>query len=205
METFFNYFNKKGIENKELNQENFDYLCELVKKTLELNENEYVNYKLCDMIVRLSSKFYTVDKISGKKYLYEVIRNCSLMQKQGFWIGLTRHELNEEIVKKEKLDNTSKGNDKTNEQKYNSVITNLNVFNNIVRFILDSNLFNSIIADIFKYIKIEEQNRRIIVENMESIIILEKIDYLKLEKEMLISGDLKKEEKKEGEEEKKEK
>ena len=119
------------------------------------------------------------------------------MQKQGFWIGLTRHELNEEIAKKEKLDNTSKGNDKTNEQKYNSVITNLSVFNNIVRFVLDSNLFNSIIADIFKYIKIEEQNRRIIVENMESIITQEKIDYLKLEKEMLISGYLKKEEKKE--------
>ena len=209
METFFNYFNKKGIENKELNQENFDYLCELVKKTLELNENEDIDFNLCDMIVRLSSKFYTVDKISGKKYLYEVIRNCSIMQKQGFWVRLTMHELNEEIAKKEKLDNTSKGNDKTNEQKYNSVITNLSVFNNIVRFILDSNLFNSIIADIFKFIKIEEQNRRIIVENMESIIIQEKIDYLKLEKEMLISGGLKKEEKKEdkkeGEEEKKEK
>ena len=190
MHTFLKYFNKKRVESKELNEENFNYLCRAIQKILDLNENEDIDYTLCDLVVILSSTFYMVDKTSpsGKKYVNEIIRKSSIMQKQGFWVGLTRFELNEEIQKQNKIEDTLKENDITEEKLNNSVIAKLmSVSYNIMQFVLDSNLFNKIIFDVFKYCKINEQNRQIVVEMMESQIMGENIDYLKLDKEMLLS------------------
>ena len=190
MHTFLKYFNKKRVESKELNEENFNYLCRAIQKILDLNENEDIDYTLCDLVVILSSTFYMVDKTSpsGKKYVNEIIRKSSIMQKQGFWVGLTRFELNEEIQKQNKIEDTLKENDITEEKLNNSVIAKLmSVSYNIMQFVLDSKLFNKIIFDVFKYCKINEQNRQIVVEMMESQIMGENIDYLKLDKEMLLS------------------
>ena len=190
MHTFLKYFNKKRVESKELNEENFNYLCIAIQKILDLNENEDIDYTLCDLVVILSSTFYMVDKTSpsGKKYVNEIIRKSSIMQKQGFWVGLTRFELNEEIQKQNKIEDTLKENDITEEKLNNSVIAKLmSVSYNIMQFVLDSKLFNKIIFDVFKYCKINEQNRQIVVEMMESQIMGENIDYLKLDKEMLLS------------------
>ena len=132
------------------------------------------------------------------------------MQKQGFWVGLTRFELNEEIQKQNKIEDTLKEDNITEEKLNNSVIAKLmSVSYNIMQFVLDSAIFNRIIFDVFKYCKINEQNRMIVVEMMETQIKGENIDYLKLDKEMLLSmskNGEKKEEKKGGEnnEEKKE-
>jgi hypothetical protein len=190
MHTFLKYFNKTRVESKELNEENFNYLCEAIKKILELNENEDIDYNLCDLAVILSSTFYMnyPNSPKGKKYVNEVIRNTSIMQKQGFWVGLIRYELNEEIQSQNKIEDTLKENDITEEKLNNSVIAKLmSVSYNIIQFVLDSNLFNRIIHDVFKYCKINEQNRQIVVEMIESQIQGEKIDYLKLDKEMLLS------------------
>ena len=74
----------------------------------------------------------------------------------------------------------------------NSVIAKLmSVSYNIMQFVLDSALFNKIIHDVFKYCKINEQNRQIVVEMIESQISGENIDYLKLDKDMLLSLDKK--------------
>ena len=91
MHTFLRYFNKKRIENKELNEENYNYLCKAIMKILELNDNEDVDYNLCDLVVILSSTFYTINKNdpNKKKYVNEEIRKAPLMQKQGFWVRLT--------------------------------------------------------------------------------------------------------------------
>ena len=43
MHTFLKYFNKKRVESKELNEENFNYLCIAIQKILELNENEDID------------------------------------------------------------------------------------------------------------------------------------------------------------------
>ena len=190
MHTFLKYFNKTRVESKELNEENFNYLCEAIKKILELNENEDIDYNLCDLAVILSSTFYMnyPNSPKGKKYVNEVIRNTSIMQKQGFWVGLIRYELNEEIQSQNKIEDTLKENDISEEKLNNSVIAKLmSVSYNIIQFVLDSNLFNRIIHDVFKYCKINEQNRQIVVEMIESQIQGEKIDYLKLDKEMLLS------------------
>ena len=190
MHTFLKYFNKTRVESKELNEENFNYLCDAMKKILELNENEDIDYNLCDLVVILSSTFYMnyPNSPKGKKYVNEVIRNTSIMQKQGFWVGLIRFELNEEIQSQNKIEDTLKENDITEEKLNNSVIAKLmSVSYNIMQFVLDSALFNKIIHDVFKYCKINEQNRQIVVEMIESQISGENIDYLKLDKEMLLS------------------
>jgi len=190
MHTFLKYFNKTRVESKELNEENFNYLCDAMKKILELNENEDIDYNLCDLVVILSSTFYMnyPNSPKGKKYVNEVIRNTSIMQKQGFWVGLIRFELNEEIQSQNKIEDTLKENDITEEKLNNSVIAKLmSVSYNIMQFVLDSELFNRIIHDVFKYCKINEQNRQIVVEMIESQIKGENIDYLKLDKEMLLS------------------
>ena len=192
MHTFLGYFNKTRVESKELNEENFNYLCDAIKKILELNENEDIDYNLCDLVVILSSTFYRNDPNSpkGKRYVNEVIRHSSIMQQQGFWVGLTRFELNEEIQSQNKIEDTLKENDITEEKLNNSVIAKLmSVSYNIMQFVLDSALFNKIIHDVFKYCKINEQNRQIVVEMIESQISGENIDYLKLDKDMLLSLD----------------
>ena len=194
MHVFLKYFNKTRVESKELNEENFNYLCNAIKKILELNENEDIDYNLCDLVVILSSTFYMTDPKSpkGKRYVNEVIRNSSIMQKQGFWVGLTRYELNEEIQSQNKLEDTLKEDNITEEKLINSVIAKLmSISYNIMQFVLDSELFNRIIHDVFKYCKINEQNRQIVVNMIDMQIQDEKIDYLKLDKENLLSLDKK--------------
>ena len=91
------------------------------------------------------------------------------MQQQGFWVGLTRFELNEEIQSQNKIEDTLKENDITEEKLNNSVIAKLmSVSYNIMQFVLDSALFNKIIHDVFKYCKINEQNRQIVVNMIDN-------------------------------------
>ena len=194
MHVFLKYFNKTRVESKELNEENFNYLCDAIKKILQLNENEDIDYNLCDLVVILSSTFFMNDPNSkkGKRYVNEVIRESSIMQKQGFWVGLTRYELNEEIQSQNKIEDTLKEDGITEEKLTNSVIAKLmSVSYNIMQFVLDSELFNRIIHDVFKYCKINEQNRQIVVNMIDNQIKEENLDYLKLDKENLLSLDKK--------------
>ena len=190
MYTFLGYFNKTRVDNKELDKTNFDYLCNAIKLILELNENEDVDYNLCDLIVILSSTFYMGEpkNKSGRIYINEVIKNSSIMQKQGFWVGLTRFQLNEEIQKQNKIEDTLKEEDVSEEKLNNSVIAKLmSVSFNIIQFVMDSNLFNRIIYDIFKYCKINEENRGIVVEMLDSQLQGENINNLQLDKKLLLS------------------
>ena len=190
MHTFLGYFNKTRVENKELNKTNFEYLVNAIKKILELNENEDVDYNLCDLVVILSSTFYTSDPKgkNGKKYINEVIKHCSIMQKQGFWVGLTRFELNEEIQQQSQIEDTLKEGNISEEKLNNSVIAKLmSVSYNIIQFVLDSNLFNRILYDIFKYCKINAENREIVVEMIDGQIQSDNLSHLKLDRDYLLS------------------
>ena len=192
MHTFLRYFNKKRIENKELNEENFNYLCKAVIKILELNDNEDADYNLFDLIFKGSSTFYTINKNdpNKKKYLSEEIRKAPLMQKQGFWVRLIKFELDEEILRQNKLEDTLIENNIA-EEKLNNIITTklLYVFYDMILFILDSDLLNKILFDVCNLYKINKKNRQIVVEMMENQIRESNINYLKLNKKMLISMD----------------
>ena len=191
MHTFLGYFNKTRIENKELDLPNFNYLCQAISKILELNENEDIDYSLCDLVVILSSTFYTKDpnSKSGKKYVNEVIRHNSIMQKQGFWVGLTKFELNEEIQQQKKEEETLNEDNISQDKLNNSVTAKLmSVSYNIMQFIKDSTTFNRIISDIFKYCKISNESREIVVGMMEAQIEGENLSHIKLDKEYLLRG-----------------
>ena len=189
MNTFLGYFNKTRVENKCLNQDNFIYFCNAITKILELNMNEDIDYSLCDLVVILSSTFYTTDnsKKTRKKYINEVIRNCPIFQKQGFWIGLTRFELNQEIQQQKKEKETLNENNISNEKINNSVTAKLmSVTYNILQFVTDSSIFNKIVKDIFNYCKLNEDNRNMILMMMESQIGGENATNIKLDKEFLL-------------------
>ena len=189
MHTFLGYFNKTRIENKELDTANFNYFCEAINKILYLNENEDIDYSLCDSIVILSSTYYTNDpnSKSGKKYVNEVIKHNRVMQKQGFWVGLTKYELNQEIQLQKKEEDTLIE-DNISEDKLNNSVTAklMSVSYNIMQFIKDSNSFNRIINDIFKYCKINNENRPIVVGMMEAQIEAENLTHIKLDKDLLL-------------------
>ena len=192
MHTFLGYFNKIRVGNKELNSTNFDYLCNAMKKILTLNDNEDADYSLCDLVVILSSTYYKNDPKgkNGKKYINEVIKKCPIMQRQGFWVGLTRYELNEEIQKQEKIEDTLKEGNISEEKLKNSVIAKLmGVTYNIIQFVMDSGLFNRIVCDIFKYCKINADSREIVVGMMEAQIEGEGLTHLKLDKKLLLKPD----------------
>ena len=183
------YFNKTRVENKCLNEQNFNYFCQAIEKILELNMNEDIDYSLCDLIVILSSTFYMEDKNakSGKKYINEVIRNCPIMQKQGFWVGLTKFELNQEIQQQKSEEETLKEDNISVEKLNNSVIAKLmSVTYNIMQFIMDSNLFNKVVYDIFKYCKINKENRIMIIQMMEQQIKAENLTYIQLDKDLIL-------------------
>ena len=192
MHTFLRYFNKKRIENKELNEENFNYLCKAVIKILELNDNEDADYNLFDLIFKGSSTFYTINKNDPdkKKYVSEEIRKAPLMQKQGFWVRLIKFELDEEILRQNKLEDILIENNIA-EEKLNNIITTklLYVFYDMILFVLDSDLLNKILFDVYNLYKINKKNRQIVVEMMENQIRESNINYLKLNKKMLISMD----------------
>ena len=190
MHTFLKYFNKKRVESKELNEENFNYLCRAIQKILDLNENEDIDYSLCDLVVILSSTFYTKDNNSksGKKYVNEVIKNTSIMQRQGFWVGLTKFELNEEIQQQKKEEETLNEDNITQDKLNNSVTAKLmSVSYNIMQFINDSKTFNRIIYDIFKYCKISNESREIVVGMMEAQIEAENLTHIQLDKNILLA------------------
>ena len=189
MFTFLKYFNRKRIDSKELNEENYKYFCDAIIKILDLNDNEDVDYNLCDLVVILSSTYYVNDpqKKSGKKYVNDAVKHANILQKQGFWIGLTKYELNEEIQKQDDEENALKENNISEEKLNNSVVAKLMSLSfNIMTFVLDSNLFNKILFDVFKYCKITGENRQFIVQMLETQIAIENIDYLKLNKEYLL-------------------
>ena len=189
MHTFLGYFNKTRVGNKELDPKNFEFLCKAMQKILLLNDNEDADYSLCDLVVILSSTFYKTDKNgkNGKKYINEVIKKCPIMQRQGFWVGLTRYELNEEIQQQEKIEDTLKEGNISEEKLKNSVIAKLmTVSYNIIQFVLDSELFNRIVCDIFKYCKINADSREVVVGMMEAQIEGEGLTNLKLDKELLL-------------------
>jgi hypothetical protein len=189
MHTFLGYFNKTRVECKELDAKNFDFLCSAINKILELNENEDIDYSLCDLVVILSSTFYTSNPKSktGKKYVNEVIRNNPIMQRQAFWVGLTKFELNEEIQQQKKEEETL-NEDNISQDKINNSITAklMSVSYNIMQFITNSNTFNKIIFDIFKYCKINKDSKEIVVGMMEAQIEAENLEHIKLNKEMLL-------------------
>ena len=190
MHTFLGYFNKTRVENKELDLPNFNYLCKAIIKILNLNENEDIDYSLCDLVVILSSTFYTKDNNSksGKKYVNEVIKNTSIMQRQGFWVGLTKFELNEEIQQQKNEIETLNEDNITQDKLNNSVTAKLmSVSYNIMQFITDSKIFNKIICDIFKYCKINKESREIVVGMMEAQIEAENLSHIQLDKSLLLS------------------
>ena len=155
-----------------------------------INENEDVDYSLCDLVVILSSTFYTKDNNSksGKKYVNEVIKNTSIMQRQGFWVGLTKYELNEEIQQQKKEEETLNEDNISQDKLNNSVTAKLmSVSYNIMQFITDSKIFNRIIYDIFKYCKISNESREIVVGMMEAQIEAENLTHIQLDKNILLA------------------
>ena len=192
MHTFLGYINKTRVGNKELDELNFNFLCCAMKKILELNENEDIDYSLCDLIVILSSTFYMTSpkNKNGKKFVNEVIKNTSIMQKQGFWVGLTKFELNEEIQHQKKEEETLKEDTISEEKISNSIIAKLmSVCFNILQFVTDSNTFNRIIFDIFKYCKINEKSRESVVEMIQAQIEAENLAYIQLDKKIIFGKD----------------
>ena len=127
-------------------------------------------------------------KKSGKKYTNEVVRNCPIMQKQGFWVGLTKFELNQEIQQQKSEVDTLKEDNISIEKLDNSIIAKLmSVTYNILQFITDSALFNRVVYDIFKYCKINKEKREIIVSMMENQIEAENLTHIKLDKNIIFN------------------
>ena len=191
MHTFLGYFNKTRVDKKELDETNFNYLCRAMAKILSLNENEDIDYSLCDLVVILSSTFYMVDPHSekGKKYVNEVIKKTPIMQKQGFWVGLTKFELNEELQHQKKEEETLNEDSISESKLNNSIIAKLmSVSYNILQFVTDSRTFNRIVYDIFKYCKINDEGREIVVDMIQSQIDSEKTN-IQLDKDIIFGKD----------------
>ena len=121
MHTFLNIFNKLRMFNKKLTKGNFVYFAKILKKIMELNNSDNVDYNLCDLLIILASTFYTSEEKEGKenkRYLSEDIKSCNLFQKYEFWVGLVKNQLNEEIIKERIKEKQS--------QRSNSFFGNLN-------------------------------------------------------------------------------
>ena len=189
MHTFLGYFNKTRVGNKELNEENFEYLYKLIIKILQLNTKENIDYSLCDLIVILSSTFYTKDPKSstGKKYITDVVKHTDIMQSQGFWVGLTKYELNEEIQHQKGITDTLDENIPQDKIDNNVAAKMMSVTYNLMQFIIESDTFNKILIDIFKYCKIKGENKENVVMMIEQQLQSETNHNLVINKEALLN------------------
>ena len=215
MKLFLDIFNKARTHNKVLNEKNFNFFIKAIEKILSFNDNEDIDYKLCELLLTLSSTFYTVEKKDEKeikKYASEIIKISSpLIQKLGFWVGLTKYELNEEIIKERLKESKSNNNKisisflnnisllnkkKNNEKKDNQNILDKNIIAklmsisyNLVQFIIESDTLNNTLASIFRNFKISQENRQMVIQMMNFHIESEKIENLKIDEEMLLNFD----------------
>ena len=203
MQEFINCFNAIRAENNELNEKNFEYLSNAMQTILKLNDNDDIDFHLCNCLLTLSMTFYKKDEEgkNNKKYVSEILRDLPLMKGQNFWIGLIKYELNEEILRQYKIisgnvnDNYNKKpvlvkNEDSEEKLKNSLIARLmSITYNILHFITDSESLNIIVFRIFNNFNIKKENREMIIVMMESNIEMEKIDYIKINKELLLSTD----------------
>ena len=129
MHIFLNIFNKMRINNKNMEKENYDYFVKIMKKILEINNGDEVDYNLCNLLIILASTFYYSEEKDGKeekKYVSENIKHCNLFQKFEFWVGLVKNQINEEIIK-ERLKKEQSEQKNTFMNSINKNLTNLNI------------------------------------------------------------------------------
>ena len=79
--------------------------------------------------------------------------------------------------------------DNISQDKLNNSVTAklMSVSYNIMQFITDSKIFNRIIYDIFKYCKISNESREIVVGMMEAQIEAENLTHIQLDKNILLA------------------
>jgi hypothetical protein len=110
------------------------------------------------------------------------------MQKQPFWVGLTKFELNEEIQQQKKETETLNENIISEEKINNSIIAKLmSISYNTIQFVKESNTFNRILKDVFKYCKIDQTGKETVVSMIESQIKAEDIKHIQIDRELLFS------------------
>ena len=148
--------------------------------------NDDIDYDLCHLIMILSSKFYMVDnsKKLGKKFAYETIRNFPIMKKQGFWLGFTIFEIKQEITQKLIFRD-----DNITEDMLKDIINTklVNVIFDIMKLMNDSQEFNKIIYDIFKYYKIDKENIIFLLNKVELNASNEDINHIIIDKNLIFS------------------
>ena len=207
MQLYLDAFNKIRMNNKELDTRCFNYFIQTMKKILSFNDNEDIDYKLCELLITLSETFFTTIKKDGKEikvYASEIIKDTPLLQKSGFWIGIIKHEINEEIMKEKpkkqilsksrsfhaKLNKKKKENNIEEEKTDKNVVAKLmSISYNLIQFVLDSETLNNILVNIFRCFKIDNSNKEMIIAMINSHIESEGISHLKLNEEMLFNCD----------------
>ena len=217
MKIFLDAFNKVRMHNKELDHKNYEYFVKAMEKILSLNDNEDIDYKLCELLITLSSTFYTLknkDEKKDKKYASDIIKNAPLIQKCGFWVGMTKYELNEELLREKNKENNSNKNvsifnnfnfnfnikinvlNKKKKEENNQQVINKNIIAklmsisyNLIQFITDSDTLNKILEHIFRNFKINKENKEMIIGMMNAQIESEGIKHLKINEEMLLNCD----------------
>ena len=192
MQTFIILLNNHRADSPKLNNESYEYLSKIICKILSLNDNEDIDYSLCDLIVILSSTYYKMEN-DEKKYLTDKIKKCPIMQRQGFWVGLTKYQLNEEIQHQNKIEDTLKEEGISEEKINNCIISKImSITFNIIQFVTDSKTFNRIIYDIFKYCQINEETRETAIEMIDAQLETENNKNFNVDKEFLRNYDKKK-------------
>ena len=216
MHVFLHIFNKLRMYNKKLEKDNFYYFVKIMKIILDLNEGDEVDYNLCDLVIILASTFYSSEEKDGKeekKYVAEEIKNCKIFQNFEFWIGLVKDQINVEIIKerlKEKkmarrttffgggknLVNTNKEGKKKEEDKvdtveqYNKIIMAklMSVSYNLVQFVNNSDTINKALYNIFIYYKLNQNDKKNIVELLKFQIMNDGYTNLNIDEDLLFKN-----------------
>ena len=202
MHNFMNIFNKLRMFNKKLEKENYDYYVKIMKKILELNDGDDIDYNLCELVIILSETFYVSEEKDGKeekKYVSTDIKNCSLFQKFEFWVGLFKNQVNEEIIK-ERLKKNRKDQKKFFKKKKSEIkIDNMDIYNkiimaklisisfNLVHFASNSDILNKALYNIFRFYKLSLNNKQTIIEMIKIQIMNDGSKNFKIDEDLLIN------------------
>ena len=152
----------------ELKEKEYKILGDLFSLLIDVSHKEK-DYHCVEMAIILSKTYYKLEN-DKKIYIQNLIQNNEYFKTKDFWEELLIYSISKEIIRSKKRDEDNNDNeDILNEKNANIVFSQLlSLIDNMFDFGVEGDLIKQIIEPRIEYYKVNEKNKKVINEVIES-------------------------------------